>query len=113
MLKMQSGDLTEPVSVEFACVLKCLAIDLVVDAMVVVVVEGAIAEVAVVAAEEVVDTTEVLHATMIGIMTDHDRDLLNAVHHLHGHVQGAIHQDNVVRHIPKINIINNDDTGFI
>jgi len=49
----------------------------------------------------------------LNCILDHDRDLLNAVHHLHGHVQGAIHQDNVVRHIPKINIINNDDTGFI
>lgn len=44
---------------------------------------------------------------------DHDHDLPNAVHRLHGHVQGATHQDNVVRHIPKIKILNNDDTGSI
>jgi len=49
----------------------------------------------------------------LNCILDHDRDLPNAVHHLHGHVQGATHQDNVVRHIPKINIINNDDTGSI
>jgi hypothetical protein len=49
--------------VESACVLKCLATDLVVDEMVV---EVLIAEEVVVAA---VDITEVLHAIMIGIMT--------------------------------------------
>lgn len=43
----------------------------------------------------------------LNCILDHDHDLQNAVHRLHGHVQGAIHQDNVVRHIPKINIINN------
>lgn len=51
---------------EFVYVLKCLATDLVVDAMVVVVEEVVTAEVVV---EEVVDTIEVLHVTMIGIMT--------------------------------------------
>lgn len=48
----------------------------------------------------------------LNCILDHDHDLPNAVHRLHGHVQGATHQDNVVRHIPKINIIN-DDTGSI
>lgn len=49
-------------SVEFVCVLKCLATDLAVDEMAVVVVE--VME----TAEVVVDTTEVLHVIMIGIM---------------------------------------------
>lgn len=55
---------------EFVYVLKCLAIDLVVDAMVAVAEEVVTGEVVVVVVEEeVVDTTEVLHVTMIGIMT--------------------------------------------
>jgi len=49
----------------------------------------------------------------LNCILDHDHDLPNVVHHHHGHVQGATHQDSVVRHIPKITILNNDDTGFI
>lgn len=50
-------------SVEFVYALKCLATDLVVDEMAVVVVVEAVET-----AEVVVDTTEVLHVIMIGIM---------------------------------------------
>jgi len=60
-----------------------------------------IAEEVVVAA---VDITEVLHAIMIGIMTDHDRVHQNVVLRLQGHVPGVTRQDNVARHIPKIKV---------
>lgn len=49
----------------------------------------------------------------LNCILDHDRDLQNVVRRLHGHVQGATRQDNVVRHIPKINILNNNETGSI
>lgn len=49
----------------------------------------------------------------LNCILDHDRDLPNVVHRHHGHVQGATHQDSVVRHIPKIIILNIDDTGSI